>query len=442
MSRKYSEDRNRERIVDKQWNQIFSDYSVLDYVDRYGFFKITSTEINRYKEARLMTKFDYATNLPDIFYDNDLAILPTKRGEYIIGRFNAYQKLVTTDKTLLKQRREIQFPSWIETISPHSVTSESTMLNAVSVSGMLKDLFNEEKIVQTVSGRMSSKSFSFNIDQNGYDAPFSIDVTNSQVEIDGGFETPDKLILFEAKNATTNSFLIRQLYYPYQLWARQVNKEIVPVFLQYANDTYNFSIFKFNQLDHYNSLELVDRRNYVFVDEHTTIEDVVRIQKSVHLIEGDDKIPFPQANSLSKVLGIIESINSSKNKSLTAEDLTLVNDFVMRQAHYYSRAAMFLGFINVQPDFSFVLTRFGEDYIRANRKARNLRIAKQMLQHKVFHHVFLRGLERGKPLNANETYAFLESEDFYEAHLSPSTRKRRASTISSWVRYLFDMVDR
>ena len=39
-----------------------------------------------------MTKFDHKANLPKLFKDNRLTILPITR-EYIIGRFENYQKL-------------------------------------------------------------------------------------------------------------------------------------------------------------------------------------------------------------------------------------------------------------------------------------------------------------------------------------------------------------
>lgn len=441
MNPKYSEDRNRGRMVDKHWNQIFSDYSVLDYVDRYGVFKITASEINRYHSTHLMTTFNYTTNLPDVFYDNELAILPTKEEEYAIGRFHAYQKLMTTDKTILRNRKTITYPSWVGTAHPQMTATDHDIVQSVQISGMLKDLFQEERMVQTISGKVPSRTFSFDIEQNGYSQPFSLEVDNAVVNIDAGFETPDKLILLEAKNTTTNSFLVQQLYYPYQLWARQLNKEVVPVFLQYANDTYNFSIFRFNRLDHYNSIELLSRHNYMFNDERTTLEDVIRIHKNVSIIVGEDRMTFPQANSLIRVLGVVEAIHNAPETQLTAEQLSLVNDFVVRQADYYARAAIFLGFVEMNPDSSFTLTRLGEDYMRTNRKARNLRIAKQVLQHSVFHHVFQQGIQRNRPLNATETHKYLESNVSDLSQLSLSTRKRRASIISSWVRYLFDMVD-
>lgn len=429
-------------------------------IQREGTFKITSQEINKYKEARLMTKFDYVTSLPDIFYDNHLAILPTKRGEYIIGHFDAYQNLNTTDKTLLKKRKEIAYPEWIKTIDPAKITSESTIMNIALASGMLQDLFNEDKIIQTVSGRMSSQHFSFNIQnllnvegkrgkksKNKIILPenFQVDVNNSQVEIDGGFETPDKLILFEVKNNMTSNFLIRQLYYPYQLWARQLRKEVIPVFLQYANDTFNFSIFNFDDIHDYNSLRLVNRYNYIFGTKNITIDDLVKIFKSSQIVRENKFLPSPQANTMARVTGVIESISKSKcflqngERYITSEKLTLENDFVLRQAHYYASAAMYLDFVDQLDDGIYVLTKLGKEYLQMTRRNKNLLLAEKILEHRPYYEIFRLSLERRKAYNQSETYQYLKDKSYYIPELGESTRKRRSGTVAAWVRYLFDL---
>ena len=433
--------RNRSRIVDDKWEQIFVDYDILTHIQRDGFYIITARTINQYHQARLMTKFDYVSSLPNIFHYNDLAILPTKRGEYMIAHFDAYERLHTDDRALLKDRKEIVFPNWIETIAPDNITSESTSINASAATGMIQHLFNEPDIVQTVSGRMSSKEFTFHINDRVRGGHYTLDVENSQVEIDGGFETPDKLILIEAKNSSLETFLVRQLYYPYQLWAKQTRKEVVPVFLQYVNDTFNFSVFTFDDVDDYSSIRLLHRQNYIFGGERTTLSDIVDVHRRVLVVPEDTSVPFPQANTFTKVIGIVESIWNDVEGYVTLEELTLQNDFVMRQAQYYSRAAIYLELVEQTFDNRYILTALGKRYIHSKRKERNLLIAEQILKHRTFNAVFVRGLVRGTALSTRETYAYLDSQSYYQSHLSTSTRKRRASTISSWVNYLFDLIE-
>ena len=433
--------RNRSRIVDRKWEKIFNDLNVMQTIERDGLFTISSTEINKYKEARLMTKFDFEASLPNIFHDNDLAILPTSRGEYVIGHFDAYEKLRTKDKDLLKNRKEILFPSWLETISPKNITSESAAINAAVTTGIVQDFLNEDKVIQTVNGRMSSGEFGFQINNTKTGGKYNIDVTNSQIEIDSGLESEYVLLLVEAKNTAVETFLIRQLFYPYQLWARQVNKKVIPVFMQYVNDTFNFSMFEFDDINDYNSLRLIERKNYIFGGEHTTMDDLMDIQKTTAIVKEDSSIPFPQANTFTRIVGIIETIWSARENYTTLEDLTLENDFVMRQAQYYSRAAIYLGLIRQADDYQYVLTDIGYRYVQSTRKKRNLIIAKQILEHQVFNEAFKQSVLRGKPLNSRETYEYLDSLGIQDDSLSPVTLKRRASTISAWINYLFDLIE-
>ena len=48
------------------WEKIFEDFNILEEIDKNGFFKITSKQINEYREARLMTKFDNSEAIPEI----------------------------------------------------------------------------------------------------------------------------------------------------------------------------------------------------------------------------------------------------------------------------------------------------------------------------------------------------------------------------------------
>ncbi len=52
-----------------------------------------------------MTKFDHKVNLPTVFADNGLAILPITRGDYVISSFSAYKEF----EPLLLMHREFQF---------------------------------------------------------------------------------------------------------------------------------------------------------------------------------------------------------------------------------------------------------------------------------------------------------------------------------------------
>lgn len=49
---------------DMAWEKLFDKYNILDNIEHNGFFEITAKQINEFREARLMTKFDHKSHLP------------------------------------------------------------------------------------------------------------------------------------------------------------------------------------------------------------------------------------------------------------------------------------------------------------------------------------------------------------------------------------------
>jgi hypothetical protein len=163
----------------KNWKEIFEKHDIVRQVLSKGCISITATEINQFGEARLMTKFDHRSQLPQLFIDNKLSILPSSRGKYIIGSFETFCDFDTNSVEVAK----IEFPSFLESLDYRNITSEATAINCAFVSKILHDFTKEENIFPTVSGRMSSSSFDFNI--NSVQGLLKISVENSQIEIDG-----------------------------------------------------------------------------------------------------------------------------------------------------------------------------------------------------------------------------------------------------------------
>ena len=75
---------------DLAWEQIFEKHRILDAIKSKGRVTISSTDINEFREARLMTKFDHRSQLPHLFSENNLSILPTSRGTYEISTFETF----------------------------------------------------------------------------------------------------------------------------------------------------------------------------------------------------------------------------------------------------------------------------------------------------------------------------------------------------------------
>lgn len=56
---------------DIAWEKIFEKYCILDKLANNERISISSTEINQFREARLMTKFDHRSQLPKLFIDHN-----------------------------------------------------------------------------------------------------------------------------------------------------------------------------------------------------------------------------------------------------------------------------------------------------------------------------------------------------------------------------------
>ena len=147
---------------------------------------------------------------------------------------------------------------------------------------------------------MSSKEFDFSINNKTNKSKININVRNSQMEIDAGYEGIEKILLIEAKNAIPDDFLIRQLYYPYRRWSKKINKEIVPIFFTYSNGIYSLYQYNFEDLLNYNSAILVKNTHYrIHQTKEITKEDVLDISQNIK-INDEPEVPFPQADTFER----------------------------------------------------------------------------------------------------------------------------------------------
>lgn len=184
------------KSVSELWEDIFADKSIIKEIEKCGFYIISANEIKKYKEPRLMAKFDFSKQLPKIFKDNHLGILPIKNGEYIIGRFNLFQNISKTKYEEIKPLNK-ELPNFIQTIDPDNIYSESNALNVALLSGMIDEVVGE-KVLETIQGKMRAFPFEFKI-QGKEGTITEIKAEKPAMEIDGGYEGINRVALIEAK---------------------------------------------------------------------------------------------------------------------------------------------------------------------------------------------------------------------------------------------------
>lgn len=419
---------------DVAWEQLFLKHDILNQIDMHGQFIISASQIKEYREPRLMAKFDHNINLPHIFSDNNLAILPISRGDYAISNFQAYQPFETLDETVTRAA----LPSHIQSLDPNNVPSEAMAINCALASGMLEDFLGEETLYPTVSGRMGSGQFEFGIRNIKSGLISSVKVNNSQIEIDAALEGMETLALLEAKRDLSEDFLVRQLYYPFRVWQSRVSKKVRPIFLVYSNGIYSLYEYEFQTPHVYNSLVLVKQKNYSIEDTNIETSDLMGIATHISTFAAEPRISFPQADDFQRVINICELLES---QDLSRDDVTEEYAFDIRQTNYYTDAARYLGLVNkkregIRPIYS--LSDFGRRIMKLNYKQRQLALCKCILEHEVFYEIFLL-YQSGSVPDRNKIVRIMKRSELYRIE-SESTYVRRASTISGWINWMLDLV--
>ena len=416
------------------WKLLFDKYNIIQEINQNGYFKITAKDINEFREARLMTKFDNSTNLPEIFKDNNLAILPITSNSYMIAKFQAYKEF---EKIEDEQIIKINFPDYIQSIDYNNITSEAVAINCAYITQILEDFLNEEELVPTISGKMGSGDFNFRINRNESEY-INISVHNSRIEIDGGFEGVNSLALVEAKNVISKDFIVRQLYYPYRLWKSKINKPVRPIYMVYSNGIFNIYEYKFENDDDYSSIRFVKSKKYSIEDTEIDIQEIQTLFENINYIDKEPEISFPQADSFDRVINLCELLlKESKTKNQITENYA----FDERQTRYYTDAGRYLGLITkykTNGNIVFELTQLGRKILNLRYKQRQLEFVKLILEHKVFYEYLRLYFERVEKPIIIDAVEIMKKCNLYNIE-SDSTYRRRASTIRGWVEWILDL---
>ena len=208
-------------LNDAAWEQVFSKLPVIAQVKKVGYFDIKASELKSAanREPRHLAKIDYESNRPSVFVENELNVLAISNSSYRIGSFNPFFKLPDWNLESIVPV-SLQPSADLETLSTREISSENAVIYSAYSSRMIEH-FCEEEVVPTVSGRMRTNKFSFQVDSYEHKAQ-NIEVNGAQIEIDAGFEGKRSFHIFEVKNSISSSFNLRQVYYPYAMWREAI----------------------------------------------------------------------------------------------------------------------------------------------------------------------------------------------------------------------------
>ena len=430
---------NKENLsANDAWKAIIEKYHILEHIEKDGCFPIKASQIKEFREPRLMAKWDSTDALPEVLRKNKINILPDSRSSYVLGDFLLYQEIPPLDEPVTRMEH-VELPDY-ESIDINNISSEANAINVLIISGILNDFLGTGENVSTFNGRMGTGCFTFEVDTHR-GIKQKICVNNAQCEIDGGFENEASVVIMEAKNVVHEDFHIRQLYYPYRLWKDKVKKPIRLIFSVYSNRIYRLFEYRFKIPEDYSSIELVKSKNYSLQDTKITKEDLWEVRNHTTTRTDDDMndtdIPFIQANSMDRIISLLENLYENPMTGLQIAELM---DFEPRQSDYYFNAGRYLGLFEKHADDKqriVSLTPLGEKVLRLNYKKRQLKLVELILEHEIFGAFFDSMMLTGQLPDKNKI-----ADEMRRLHVcNESQIVRRAGSVSGWLKWMNNLTN-
>lgn len=427
--------------VESAWKIIFERCNIVSEIGERGFFDISAGTIKRLskKEPRIMTKWDSRKSVPDVFVQANLGLISTSRKGYRIAPFELFHKIETS--ALIKSKiQSRQIPPWMLSLGEGlGERSEPGLLSACYASGIMREYANvpQGSIFPGIFGRLSTDRMTFTLKGIGMCKGERIPIAcnGTQIEIDACYETPESLLLVEAKNCLLEDFNLRQLYFPWRYLHNKIAKTIRPLFIMRSNEVISVFEYKFTDESEMDSIELISANRYSFADTEITEEDLRELLSSIEQPKMADHKTFPQANNLELVIDLCERLyNSPADTDDIAESLK----YVHRQGQYYAKAAHFLGLVEKPQAALHSLTNEGKRIFSLPYKRRQLELAKKFLEYRVFFRCLDFSLNNSEQPE-DKIVARWIMEDGWP--MNETTALRRASTVIGWTRWLIHLTN-
>ncbi|KUG13676.1 mu-like prophage protein gp29 [hydrocarbon metagenome] len=425
---------------DSAWNKVFAELNFLERINAEGYANVSAVTLKEVgcREPRLMAKQDTLESRPEIFRRNNLSILPTTNGEYVIFKDphkRSYFSFDSGSSAILVERHasELSLDS-IETLNLGTISSEFQAIDYAHLVSVLKSFTGETNLRLTIRGKSRSGSFQVTLP----DGP-TITIEGVQIEIDSGYEGALGIYLIEAKLGKREDFHIRQLFYPWREWSQKARKQVIPIFFAFSNGL--FYLFQFRFGEQYGDMEIIKTKCYS-VDEDPVL--AIQFDALAHATPVDVAepvfVPFPQANDLDKIIDLVVSFNDELS---TKEGIAEYFEFDERQGDYYANAAIYLGFLNrgdSRGDFS--LTSLGQELQRCRtRRCRNTLLLSQLFTRPTFRYSIELLRESHFNVDSISIEDIAEIIHRFDIRYNEVTRNRRASTVKSWLRWVRDNIN-
>lgn len=184
--------------------------------------------------------------------------------------------------------------------------------------------------------------------------------------------------------------------------------------------------------------EVYDPSKVKIINNANYRTDILNLVKHIEFIEESTNIPFPQSDDLNRFIFIGQTL---LKKDLSKENIRQLNQIGNRIVNFYiSTGFYFHLFEKYKKDKTiyYNLSDKGRYIFELNEYQQNLNICKCILEHEILYRIFLNCLKNNSISKNNIIDIMLE----YDLNLnSMVTIKRRAQCISSWMNWIFNLIN-
>ena len=167
-------------------------------------------------------------------------------------------------------------------------------------------------------------------------------------------------------------------------------------------------------------------------------QDILDMAYDVQFIKEDSKIPFPQSDDLNRFIFIGQCLFK---KDLSKEEMREYNKIGNRIVNMYTSTGFYFHVFKKYKKNNkiyYKLSDKGKYIFSLNEYDRNLNICKCILEHEILHKIFMECL-LNKSISKNDIVTIMLQ---YDLNLkSMVTIERRAQCISSWMHWIFRLMD-
>ena len=234
---------------DEGWKQLEESKSLRKHNFVLAPYHISAEEIKEAtnnKEPRILCYHDTEEKRPQLFQELGLFVLPIRNGKYVVLQGEGYVHLPPVYKNTKIYMSKLDFE--LETSKVGN--SEMQHLDFAYATSLIRTFMRDNSLLLTIRGRKRAPEFSFRVGEH------ELIAKGVQTEVDAGYEGQSQIVLVEAKNRNAKNVIIRQLFYPFRMWAAHTNKEVNLLLFERYKDTVTFWQYSFRDKYDYNSIHL------------------------------------------------------------------------------------------------------------------------------------------------------------------------------------------